>query len=66
MITANQKKLINDKDEDGLRIQISILKSGHHKYKEMLIEYCESRLDGLNVEAAMVEMSDPDDMGGES
>ena len=61
MITANQKKLINDKDEDRQRTLISILKTGHHPQKEELIEYLELCLDRPSVGDALVEMSEPSD-----
>lgn len=53
-MTDTQKWAINQKDEEGLKTTISILEATNHKYKKELIEYCESRLDSLNVGAAMV------------
>jgi len=64
MITEDQKWVISQKDEDGLKRQISILKVSNHKNRLELIEYIEARLDSLNVGAALVENGDISDMGG--
>lgn len=57
-MTKDVKWIIDQKDEEGLRSQISILEASRHKNKDELIEYCEERLERLNRVVAMVEMSE--------
>ena len=59
-MTEQQKELINQKDGNGLKTQISILEATNHKDKAKLIAYCELRLDRLNRGEAMLERSEPD------
>ena len=54
-MTDTQKWIIDQKDETGLKTQISILEATSHKNKSELIEYCELRLDRLNRSTAMIE-----------
>ena len=53
-----QKEIINNKDEAGLKYTISLLMATQHKDKAELIEYCEQRLESLNVGVAMLESSE--------
>ncbi len=57
-MTEFQRKLIDKKDEDGLRSMISNIMATKLDDKDSIIEYCETRLESLNVDAAMVEMSE--------
>lgn len=54
-MTTSQKNIIDSKNESWLRSQISIMIAGNHKDKDEIIEYCEERLEKLNVDKAMAE-----------
>ncbi len=54
----DQKKAIDKLDEEQLRNQISTSMCCHNKNKHEIIEYCESRLESLNVESALVPEPD--------
>ena len=62
MILPNQKKAIDNMDEDRLRRTISMLTVKNTTYKDELIAYCEKRLDNLNVDNAIVAQCDLDDV----
>lgn len=57
-MSEDQKLIIDNKDEAGLKSTISFLMATHHKDKKELIEYCEKRLEALNVGSAMLESSE--------
>ncbi len=57
-MNSNQKKAIDNLDEEQLRNQISTSMCCHNKNKNEIIEYCESRLESLNVESAIVPEPD--------
>ena len=57
--------IIIKKDEAQLKETISIASARNHAKKKYILALCDFQLDALNREVAMVEMSDPSDMGGE-
>ena len=52
-------------DGTQLKQTISTTSAGNHAKKKYILALCDFQLDALNREVAMVEMSDPSDMGGE-
>ena len=58
MITDIQKWVIDQKDGEGLKTQISILEATTHKDKAELMEYCDLRLDRLNQSNSLVEVTE--------
>jgi hypothetical protein len=60
MILPYQKQAIDKKNDTELRRTISMLTVGNTTNKDELIAYCESRLDDLNVDNAIVEYSEVD------
>lgn len=57
-MTNQQKQAIDKMNEEQLRNTISIISAGRNEFKDEIIKYCETRLDSLNVDAAIVEMSE--------
>ncbi len=62
-MTNDQTTAIDKMDESQLRNTISIISAGSNEHKEAIIEYCESKLDGLNVNSALVIPADVSDAG---
>ncbi len=62
-MTNEHKNTINKMDESQLRNTISIISAGSNEHKAAIIEYCESKLDGLNVDSALVIPADVSDAG---
>lgn len=57
-MTNKQIETIDKLDEQQLRNTISIVSAGSNKDKDAIIAYCETRLDSLNVDSAMIERSE--------
>ena len=57
-MTTAKKKAIDKLDEQGLRNQISTIMCCTNKDKTEIVEYCEARLEKLNVDSAIVPEAD--------
>ena len=57
-MTTSQRNAILNMNEAQLRSQISVLSAGSHENRDELVKACENQLEALNVDCAMVEMSE--------
>jgi len=57
-MNTTKKKAIDKLDEQQLRNQISTTMCCNNKDKTEIVEYCETRLEKLNVESAIVPEAD--------
>ncbi len=57
-MNQDKKNAIDKLDEQQLRNQISTTMCCHNKDKAEIVAYCESRLESLNVESALVPEPD--------